>query len=382
VDAERRHWIEVSKRGQVVGVIERTSNGDSMLPVSIEDLAAMFADAEVLNISDFPSEFLPKATVVVPTIYQRIELLTKTVQALLNLDYPDYEIIVVDNRVGDDLVPIVPFTDDERVTIVVERNPGTSAARNCGVKESRGDIVAFTDDDVEVDRMWLRALCVALARDQGIGVVGGMVRALELDTEPQLWFEEFYGGFTRSYQAKEWNLGMDQADDPLFPYSPGHFGAGCNLAIRRSTFDRVGGFDLRLGPGTPSYGAEDLKLMLDVLFSGEKVAYVPSALVRHSHRRTVPQFKKQVFGYGVGFTSLLTALVFDDRRHFFEILKRIPRGARMLLRPSVRPSPSAITSFPRWIQLIQLTGMAYGPIGFARSAMRRRRSMRHQPHSR
>jgi glycosyltransferase involved in cell wall biosynthesis len=282
----------------------------------------------------------------------------------------------VDNRVGEDLLPIPPFTDDGRVSIVVERTPGVSAARNCGVRESHGDIVAFTDDDVEVDRRWLRALGIAFARDADVGVVGGMVRASELDTEPQLWFEEFYGGFTKSFRAREWSLGISAPDDPLFPYSPGHFGAGCNMAIRRSTFNRVGGFDLRLGPGTQSISGEDLKMMMDVVFLGEKVAYAPSALVRHSHRRTAQQFKKQIFGYGVGFTGLLVAVIFDDRRHLPEILRRIPRGVRMMLVPTVKRSASTRTSYPRWTQPIQLIGMAYGPIAFLRSAARHRSATR------
>jgi cellulose synthase/poly-beta-1,6-N-acetylglucosamine synthase-like glycosyltransferase len=58
---------------------------------------------------------------VVPRIYRRVEPLSRTIQSLLNLDYPDYEIVVVENRVGEDHEPIPPFSDDGRVTIVVER---------------------------------------------------------------------------------------------------------------------------------------------------------------------------------------------------------------------------------------------------------------------
>lgn len=64
--------------------------------------------------------------------------------------------------------------------------------------------------------MWLRALGIAFARDAEIGVVGGMVRASEFDTEPQLSFEEFYGGFTKSFRAKEWGHAISAADDPMF----------------------------------------------------------------------------------------------------------------------------------------------------------------------
>jgi hypothetical protein len=112
--------------------------------------------------------------------------------------------------------------------------------------------------------------------------------------------------------------------------------------------------------------------MMDVVFLGEKVAYGPSALVRHSHRRTTEEFKKQIFGYGVGFTGIFTALVFDDRRHLLEILRRVPRGVRMSVVPRVRHSPSTATSYAKWTQLVQLIGMAYGPIAFVRGAVRPR----------
>jgi glycosyltransferase involved in cell wall biosynthesis len=101
---------------------------------------------------------LPKASVVVATIYRRVDLLDRAVKSLLDLDYPDYEIIVVDNRVGSGHTPIPEFSDDGRVRIVAEGTPGVSAARNRGVAESRGEFIAFTDDDVEVEPNWLREL--------------------------------------------------------------------------------------------------------------------------------------------------------------------------------------------------------------------------------
>jgi glycosyltransferase involved in cell wall biosynthesis len=371
-----RYWIEVTRRGQIVGVLERTADQAGTLGITVKELADQFADVEISDFTDFPMSRLPKASVVVPTMYRRVDLLQQTIQSLLNLEYPDYEIIVVDNRVGPGHTPIPAFSDDLRVKIVAEGTPGVSAARNRGFAESQGDFVAFTDDDVEVDRQWLRALGVAFARNAGIDAIGGMVRPFELETEPQLWFEEFYGGFTKSLQATQRSLKLVGRSDPMFPYSPGHFGAGCNMAVRRTAFERSNGFDVHLGGGTVANSGEDLKLFLDIVFAGGTVAYVPSAVVRHTHRRTEKQFMEQIFSYGVGLTALFTDLIFDDPRHLFKILKRVPRGMWLLLHPKVPRSPSTANSYPRRTQSIHLLGMAYGPLAYGLSVAKVRLSRR------
>jgi glycosyltransferase involved in cell wall biosynthesis len=372
LEPARRHWIEVIKQGQVIGVVERTTDESGRLTLTVEDLANEFADVHPPDVHSFPDASLPKASVVVPTIYRRVELLQRTVECLLDLDYPDFEIIVVDNRVGVDLEPIAPFTTDGRVVIVCERTPGVSAARNAGVAASHGDFIAFTDDDVQVDREWLRALGIGFAQDPQVGAIGGKVRPSELSTVAQLWFEEFYGGFTKSLEPKTWSRELSTSD-PLFPYSPGHFGAGCNMAIRRSTFERTHGFDLRLGAGTMAMSGEDLKMMMDIIFLNEKIAYVPSAQVRHTHRQTAREYREQIFGYGAGFTGLFICVILDDYRHLFRIARRIPRGLRLLLLPSESRSPSVDTSYPRWTQPVQLLGMAYGPVALIRSVIKIRR---------
>src|ERR1019366_5916391 len=364
VEPRCRHWIEIVKNGQVVGIIERTSDESGALAIDREQLAREFADADSATLFGDSVGELPMASIVVPTIYRRVDLLNRLVQSFLELDYPDFEIIIVDTRVGSGHEPIPPFTDDGRVRIVTEPIRGVSAARNRGIAEARGDFVAFTDDDAKVDRNWLRAMGAAFNRDADVIAIGGMIRPFELDTEPQLWFEEFYGGFTRSFAAKEWSIELVGDSDPLFPYSPGHFGAGCNMAVRRSALDPIGGFDLRLGAGTIAKGAEDLRYFMEVLLIGGKFAYVPSALVRHSHRRTQREFMEQVFGYGVGLTALFTDLIVDDPSHVLKILKRVPRGLRMLIVPADQRSPSARTSYPRRTQLVQLLGMLYGPFAF------------------
>ena len=369
-----RLWIEVAKHGQIVGVVEKAATGVGLPASVMQELAQEYSDFEVSSYRSIPDHLLPKATVVVPTIYRRAGELARTVESLLSLDYPDFEIILVDNRIGSDNHPIQEFSDSERVRVELEPTPGAASARNRGIAAASGEIIAFTDDDAYVDRNWLRALGVKFAMEADVDAIGGMVRPKELGTKAQLWFEEFYGGFTKHFLPRKWSIDIVGDSDPLFPYSAGQFGAGVNMAFRRSTFERFGGFDTRLGIGTKSKGGEDLKIFLEVLLGGGTVAFEPTALVRHSHRLTSREFMTQVFGYGTGLTAMYTSVVVEDRRHLMEIWRRAPRGLRLLLHPKERKSPSVITNYPRRTQACQLLGMAYGPFAYVQSLVAMRKS--------
>ncbi|MHB1905511.1 MAG: glycosyltransferase family 2 protein [Acidimicrobiales bacterium] len=373
-----RTWIEVRRTAQVVGVSERDVGPGGLSSGDLAELDQEFRDVEVADLTTVPDEALPAISVVIPTLYRRVDLLDRAVRSVASCGYPTFEVIVVDNRRRDG-DPIPPFEGLENVRVEVERFPGASAARNRGAAASSGEVIAFTDDDVEVDPRWLRALGVAFATDADLDAVGGMVRPAELDTEAQLWFEEFFGGFTKTFTPQRWSVALVGKTDPLFPYAAGRFGAGNNMAVRRAALQRAGGFDVRLGAGTIARGAEDLKVFIEVLLFGGTVAFVPSALVRHSHRRTPHEFREQVFGYGVGLTALYCALVAEDPRHLGRILRRLPRGLKMFFRPSTPRSLSASPSYPRTTALVHAMGMAYGPLAYARSVIAVRRVRRADP---
>lgn len=376
METGQKLWIELLKHGQVVGVVERFSEGRGLHAESIKSLAEEFASAGAVSPLRVEDDTLPRASIVVPTIYRRVELLDRTVKSLLELDYPDFEIVVVDNRAGVGHSPIRLSTSDERVKIVAEPIPGISAARNRGVAESTGEFIAFTDDDAEVDQGWLRSLGGVFTVSPSVDMIGGMVRPAELDTEPQVWFEEYYGGFTKWFQPLQWSIELVGDSDPLFPYRAGKFGAGCNIAVRRSALQRIKGFDIRLGTGTPTKGAEDLRAFVEILLTGGVVAFEPSALVRHSHRSTDREFFKQVFDFGTGLTAMYTGMIVDDPRHLLRIARRVPMGLRIVFFSPDRRSPGLRTTYPRRTILFQLLGMVYGPVAFLRSMARTRTLLR------
>jgi hypothetical protein len=362
-------WIEALRQGQVVGVIEARCENGALSDSDFARLSSSFLDVELSPYRTILDELLPRASIVVPTICRSPDRLHRLVETLLNLDYPDFEIVIVDNRIESNPPPLPVFRGGERVRVVSETKRGIAAARNRGVAMSTGDFIAFTDDDVVVDPQWLRAIGAKFALDPEVDGISGLVLPDELATEPQLWFEEFYGGFSQSFQPAITSVLRDGESDELFPYAPGRFGAGCNMAFRRSTLERMGGFNTSLGTGTPARGGEDLAMFVGVLLQGGTLAFEPAALVRHSHRRTEAEFMSQVFGYGVGLMAMYTALIVSEPRHLVEMLRRIPAGVRLLTRPAQSRSPSLTPSYPRRARVRQLLGMAYGPLAYLRSWM-------------
>jgi GT2 family glycosyltransferase len=369
VASGNRVWIEALRQGQVVGVVEARAEKGVLSDSVLVELSEAFLDVELSDYRTVLDELLPRASVVVPTICRNPQSLVRTVEALLDSDYPNFEVVIVDNRVESRPEPLPVFPGGEKVRVMVEKKRGIAAARNCGVAASTGDFVAFTDDDVIVDRQWLRALGARFTLDAEVEGVGGLVLPSELATQPQLWFEEFYGGFSQSFQPAITSVARVGETDKLFPYAPGKFGAGCNMAFRRSTIERLGGFNTLLGTGTPARGGEDLAIFVELLLQGGTLAFEPAALVRHCHRRTEAEFMSQVFGYGVGLTAMYTALIASDPRHLVEMLRRIPDGVRLLTRPAALRSPSSMPSYPRSAHVRQLLGMAYGPLAYLRSWM-------------
>jgi GT2 family glycosyltransferase len=366
-----RVWIEAVRQGQVVGVLDTHVGDDGRPSPDVKDLSARFSEVPLSTYMTVQDDRLAKASIVVPTICEDPDELIRTVTSLLALDYPDFEILVVDNRSGDESTPLPEFSD-VRVRTVSERTRGASAARNRGIAMSTGEFVAFTDDDAVVDRMWLRVFGARFAMSEDVEAIGGLVLPMELDTVAQLWFEEYYGGFSPSFSASIMSVKNMTGSSPLFPYAPGVFGAGCNMAFRRTTLQRMGGFNTFLGPGTPTKGGEDPALFIRLALSGASLAFEPAALVRHTHRRTQREFMTQVFGYGTGLTAMYTALVVREPRQLLALLQRLPAGFRLLTLDKGERSPSQSPSYPRRTILCQLLGMAYGPVAYARSAARTR----------
>ena len=317
---------------------------------------------------------LPLVSVVVATDLARPKALDRCLAALVRQDHPRYEVVVVAN--GPRARRAEPPTLPPMVRLVGQPRPGVSAARNRGVAESAGEIVAFTDDDAAPAPGWLRAIAGRFAAEPDAAAVTGLVLPGELETPAQVWFEDSGNAFRQRYRPASFAGGphvvRDRlADDPSAPhaiYAMGPFGTGCNLAVRRGVLQRLGGFDRALGPGTPTRAGEDLLLLLRLLAGGGRLAYEPSAVVWHWHRDQARQLRQQVSGFGRGFTAMLTAAVLDDPRHLPALIRT--RRLRANAETAVSRTVTALDAPPAWLTRARRAGELTGPIAYLAARLR------------
>ena len=245
----------------------------------------------------------PLVTVAVCT-RDRSEDLYLCLQALSQLDYDNMEILVVDNSPSDGATAQLVKTRFPHVRYVCEPRPGLDWARNRAIIAAKGEIIAYTDDDVIVDAGWLRALADIFAENPEVMAVTGLVVPYELETEAQRLFEE-YGGFGRGFDRKWYNINKAAIHKENFYLGAGEFGTGANMAFRRSVFGKIGYFDTALDVGTVTNGGGDLEMFFRVIKEGYTLVYDPSVMVRHRHRRHVAQLRTQLANNGIGFYAYL-----------------------------------------------------------------------------
>lgn len=245
-------------------------------------------------------------TVIVCT-RNRTEILRASLSALQRVTYRPVEFLIVDNAPdGKETWQAVAdlAIQDPRFRYSCEPSPGLSRARNHGVREASHDIIAFTDDDTIADPGWPAAIAAAFAADQSTACVTGLVVPSALDTGPERYFDARYQ-WGEVFEARQYDLGAHRLSRPLYPFSAGIFGTGANFAIRRSTYVKLGEFDPLLGAGSPTQGGEDLDMFLRVILAGERLSYLPSALVWHRHRADVAALEEQIYSYGYGLGAYL-----------------------------------------------------------------------------
>jgi glycosyltransferase involved in cell wall biosynthesis len=302
----------------------------------------------------------------------RPDQLETCLRCLAQQDYPRFEVVVVDNAPTSDAVRT--FVDAGlgglALRYVREPRPGLSWARNAGIAATSADIVAWLDDDEEPDRHWLAGLAGGFARGDDIGCVTGKVLPARLETQAEQMFEQL-GGYCRGRGFSAETFSRRGPQSPLYPLPP--FGVGANMAFRREALERIKGFDVALGAGTPALSGEDTLAFALVLLAGYRIAYEPAALVRHYHRADVDGLGRQLRAYGIGLTAYYMALL-RRRPGLLPALLRLAPTAVGYLRaeaadtPAPELAPEVRRQQPWWL----LTG----PTAYIRSAFRQSRVRR------
>jgi glycosyltransferase involved in cell wall biosynthesis len=301
--------------------------------------------------------------------------LRDALEGLITLDYPNFEIVVVDNNPGSGQTrPIVDSFPTGMVRRVDAPTAGLSIARNAGVRNARHDIVAFTDDDVIVDHRWLRGLAVGFSRSDGVACVCGMVPSAEVLTPAQSYFDRRVG-WAGDCEPAVYSLADPPKDDSLFPLRVANYGTGANFAVRRDIVIDLGGFDEGLGVGSPAGGGEDIDMFVRIVLAGHELAREPSAVVWHRHRRTADELREQIYNYGLGLGAWISKLLLRPRT-LAMVIRRSLRGIRHLQVITVvdRDVDNHPKAMPGGLNRCELNGVIHGPWALLRSRIAGRKA--------
>lgn len=216
----------------------------------------------------------PRVSVIVCT-YRGSATLVTCLDSLVVLDYPDYEVILV-NDGGDGRVAELAATYESVRYIEVEHD-GLSAARNTGAAAATGEIFVYTDDDCIAESDWLSWIVKRFESGPQIGCVGGPNIPPPAETATQALIAAAPGGPAHVL-----------IDDTRAEHLP-----GCNLAVRLSVFEEVGGFN----PIFRTAG-DDVDFCWRVAAAGYDLGFHPAAFVWHLRRFSYRAYRRQQIGYG------------------------------------------------------------------------------------
>jgi GT2 family glycosyltransferase len=200
---------------------------------------------------------------------------------LLRQEYPNFEVIVVDDGSSDETAAIVR---EYSFKLISTANRGLSSARNTGLKAAAGEIVAYTDDDACPDPHWLTYLASTFMSTKHVGVGGPNIRPPG---------DGIVAGCVANAPGGPVHVLLSDREAEHIP--------GCNMAFRKAALQEVGGFDPRFRTA-----GDDVDLCWRLQQNGGTLGFNHAAMVWHHRRNSVRAYWKQQFGYGKA-ESLLEA---------------------------------------------------------------------------
>ncbi len=234
---------------------------------------ALSAVRSAFERAPFPEDTQWPHVSVVVCSHNGAHTLADCLDGLAELDYPDYEVIVV-NDGSTDSTPAIASRYPYR--LISTANRGLSAARNVGLDAATGAIVAYTDDDARPDPHWLTYLVAKLLSSEHAGV-GGPNIAPPGDGPIAACVANAPGGPVHVLLTDE------EAE-----HVP-----GCNMAFRKERLEAIGGFDPRFRAA-----GDDVDVCWRLQERGWTLGFSPAAMVWHHRRNSLRAYWRQQQGYG------------------------------------------------------------------------------------
>ena len=262
---------------------------------------------------------------VIICTYNRVHYIEKVLDALHKENFNDYEVIVVDNNSTDGtLQKVQNYADahpDFPLRLTHESRQGLSWARNTGIKESAGDVLAFLDDDAIPRKGYLTELERGMKAHQQACGFGGKIIPLFDECPPPKWLCRW---------TLSWVSGLDKGQRDCY-FKGKEFPIGANMGLRRSAIAECGEFNTSLGrSGGNLMGGEEKDLFRRVKSHGRKIIYLHSVIVDHviPQKRTTTRYIIE-FAKGVGRSEKRRSL--DEGTYPRRLLSEIVKWAGTLV---------------------------------------------------
>ncbi|MBL7196622.1 MAG: glycosyltransferase [Candidatus Omnitrophica bacterium] len=224
----------------------------------------------------------PFVSIIVP-VYNAEKTIRKCIESLLNIDYMQYDILIIDDESTDKTKEILSEYKN-RIHIIESQHSGPSRCRNIAAKDAKGDFIAFTDSDCIVDKDWITELLKGFV-NQKVASVGGSQYSPEDETYFGNRVQDFFDitGFLGGYIKNK-----KREDIVEVQHNP-----SCNAIYRREVFLEIGSFDEKLWP------CEDVDLDYRLKKKGFVFMYNPKAIVYHYRPQSFKQLSEMMYRYGV-----------------------------------------------------------------------------------
>ena len=277
--------------------------------------------------------------------YNRAEQLMVTLESVATQRHPAqrWECTVVDNNSKDDtrerVEAFAAAHPDLQLRYVFESNQGLSYARNRGIEEAKGEIIAFVDDDERIVEEFVSAYIELFASPPDAMSAGGKIVA-EYPTGRPRWMSKY----AEQPIANPMDFGKS-----IKPFPKGRIPGGGNMAMRRSVFDKIGRFDTSLGrTGKQLIGGEESDLFERIEAAGMACYYVPRAVMYHiipESKLTIDYFRRLAFNTGL---SQRRRAELHNRTTSLYVREIMKWCATLLLCLVHRPAQSRYLIIMRW----------------------------------
>lgn len=262
----------------------------------------------------------PTCSVVVCTNNRPAEL-EKCLTGVFRQSTLPMEVLVVDNAHDERALAL---SKKMGAHYFEEKKIGASQARNRGISESKGDIIAYLDDDACPDADWLANLLRAFD-DSKVMAAGGRTLAPEGDAEAKQLCALIQGPGSLMEP-----MVVDKSHPQWFEMTAfGGLGMTGNMAFRRTAFEHLPGFDIRLG--LPGAAGEEQFAVFNLVDRGFKAAYAPGAVVTHPTSFTVEGLRRRYFAacsYAISYILFFLVNVPQHRRKLLKFLFEAVRGVK------------------------------------------------------